>query len=543
MGWRSDRLVWRLALLGAIFSLELTAVTLWLDGAALSGSHGLSGFIGAWGAWILRAVVGFAVFFLTFSWLNYRPALLNAARASAGSGVDWRFFIAHAVSISLFGILSPLLYGALSSSLISNLAAAAWLATGLSAIAFGGFALIPPSLWLRIARNTGYLWMIAFIAVILACLTGNSSRSLWPWAAGITFRIVHVLVSPFIPDLVVHPATMEIGSQRFLVEIAPECSGLEGIGLMLAFGVTWLTFFRKQCRFPQALTLLPAGAALIFLLNSVRIAALILIGNAGAVRIAAGGFHSQAGWIAFNLIALGFTVAAGKIPWLSNTQSNAEPVPASRPAVMENPTAAWLMPFVMILAAGMISRALTGDFEWLYPLRFFAAAATLVFFRRTYAASALGIDWFGPVVGVVAFIVWVAPDWLSSVGAETMPTSLAMAEPFARNIWLTFRVLAAVVTVPIAEELAFRGFLYRRLLSADFESVSLRRFSWLALLASSLIFGALHGSRWFVGAIAGVLYALALLRRGRIADAIVAHAVTNALIAVDVLAFHHWELW
>jgi exosortase E/protease (VPEID-CTERM system) len=385
--------------------------------------------------------------------------------------------------------------------------------------------------------------MIAFIAVILACLTGNSSRSLWPWAAGITFRIVHVLVSPFIPDLVVHPATMEIGSQRFLVEIAPECSGLEGIGLMLAFGVTWLTFFRKQCRFPQALTLLPAGAALIFLLNSVRIAALILIGNAGAVRIAAGGFHSQAGWIAFNLIALGFTVAAGKIPWLSNTQSNAEPVPASRPAVMENPTAAWLMPFVMILAAGMISRALTGDFEWLYPLRFFAAAATLVFFRRTYAASALGIDWFGPVVGVVAFIVWVAPDWLSSVGAETMPTSLAMAEPFARNIWLTFRVLAAVVTVPIAEELAFRGFLYRRLLSADFESVSLRRFSWLALLASSLIFGALHGSRWFVGAIAGVLYALALLRRGRIADAIVAHAVTNALIAVDVLAFHHWELW
>jgi hypothetical protein len=57
-------------LLGAAFSLELLGITLWLDGAGLVGRHGVSGFIGAWGASILRAVVGFAVFFLTFSCLN-----------------------------------------------------------------------------------------------------------------------------------------------------------------------------------------------------------------------------------------------------------------------------------------------------------------------------------------------------------------------------------------------------------------------------------------------------------------------------------------
>src|ERR1035441_5240195 len=91
-----------------------------------------------------------------------------------------------------------------------------------------------------------------------------------------------VLISPFIAHLMVNPATMQIGSQRFYVEIADECSGLEGIGLMLAFGVTWIILFREQCRFPQAFLLLPAGAALIFLFNSVRIAGLILIGNAGA---------------------------------------------------------------------------------------------------------------------------------------------------------------------------------------------------------------------------------------------------------------------
>jgi exosortase/archaeosortase family protein len=99
---------------------------------------------------------------------------------------------------------------------------------------------------------------------------------------------------------------MFIRTEHFRVFIAPECSGLEGAGLMLAFGVTLLWLFRQECRFPQCLILLPGGIVLLFLLNSVRIAALVLIGNAGARQIAAGGFHSQAGWIAFNLIALAF---------------------------------------------------------------------------------------------------------------------------------------------------------------------------------------------------------------------------------------------
>ena len=541
VAWCTRGILPRLFFLGAAFSLELLAVTFWLDGAALTGRQGLGGFIGAWGAWILRAVVGFAVFFPTFCWLNYKPALLHAGREAAESRFDWRFFAAHLVSFSAFGVLSFYLYGTPRSRLISDMQAVAWLGTGLAAIACGGFALIRPYLWLRVLRSTGYLWIVAVVAMVLACIVGNSSRSLWPWTARITFQMTRVLISPFIAHLMVNPATMQIGSQRFYVEIADECSGLEGIGLMLAFGVTWIILFREQCRFPQAFLLLPAGAALIFLFNSVRIAALILIGNAGADRIANGGFHSQAGWILFNLTALGFTVALSKVQWLSNAKNELQ-----APSSVENPTAAWLMPFVMILAAGMLSRALTGDFEWLYPLRFFAAAATLVFFRQTYDRLEWKIDWFGPAIGVAVFILWIGLDRFVSPGTETMPSALASAAPLARNAWLTLRVAAAVITVPIAEELAFRGFLYRRLLSADFESVSLRelrRFSWIAILVSSVIFGALHGSRWFAGAVAGVLYALVMLRRGRIGDAVAAHATTNALIAVDVLAFHHWQLW
>ncbi|MGA2738457.1 MAG: CPBP family glutamic-type intramembrane protease [Bryobacteraceae bacterium] len=46
-------------------------------------------------------------------------------------------------------------------------------------------------------------------------------------------------------------------------------------------------------------------------------------------------------------------------------------------------------------------------------------------------------------------------------------------------------------TVPIPEELAFRGFLLRRLMAEDFESIPLGRVTWPALLVPSVAFGAL----------------------------------------------------
>ena len=109
-------------------------------------------------------------------------------------------------------------------------------------------------------------------------------------------------------------------------------------------------------------------------------------------------------------------------------------------------------------------------------------------------------------------------------------------------VWLIARVLGSVVVIPLAEELAFRGYLLRRLVAADFRTVSPDRLTGVAFVISSMAFGALHG-RWLAGTLAGVCYALAFCRRGRIGDAVLAHATTNALIAGDVLATGAWSLW
>ena len=185
----------------------------------------------------------------------------------------------------------------------------------------------------------------------------------------------------------------------------------------------------------------------------------------------------------------------------------------------------------MILGAGMVAGALTGRFEWLYPLRFFAAAGGVVGVpSQVFEALDWSVGWLGPAIGAGVFVLWIGLDRLMGGPVATaMPAALSASSAAARITWISFRVLAATVTVPIAEELAFRGFLLRRLVSQDFESVPFTRFTWFALLASSVLFGALHGSLWFAGIVAGLLYSFAVIRRGRIGEAVAAHATTNAL--------------
>jgi CAAX prenyl protease-like protein len=136
-----------------------------------------------------------------------------------------------------------------------------------------------------------------------------------------------------------------------------------------------------------------------------------------------------------------------------------------------------------------------------------------------------------------------ALDVFSHASQASMPAPLAAAPALARAAWISFRAFGAILTVPIAEELAFRGFLIRRVMRPDFESLDSRQFSWLAVVISSAAFGILHGARWPAGIAAGLIYAAAYLRRGRIGDAAAAHATTNLLIALTVLIVGQWNLW
>jgi exosortase E/protease (VPEID-CTERM system) len=538
----------RVAAVAALIGAEFVCATIAFDGDDLRGKAGhITALLARFGSPVSRSLVVFCALLAAFTWLLRKTEVAEFSGSAASISPRWPPLVVHLFAVAGFVLIGRSLYAAGQSTAAPDLLTLFLLAFASAAVVSAALAVLPWHRWKRALFLPGSLWLWSAAASILVAVTTDFARGMWLSATAFTFRLVRLLLLPFVPLTVLDPAHLRLGTRRFTVIISPECSGLEGVSLLLLFVGLWLILFRKECRFPQALLLLPVGAAIQFLLNAVRIAVLLLIGNSGARQIAAGGFHSQAGWIFFILVALGLCAAAGRIPWFTGSPAKSLSSPAV-PDHAESPwTASYLLPFLSILAAGMLSHAWSGGFEWLYPLRVVAPLAVFWFYRRDYRQlfSQPRPNMLFPVAaGFLVFAIWIAFDSLSGAPAHAaIPLPLERAWTPLRLFWISFRVFSAVVTVPLAEELAFRGFLIRRLRARDFHLLPPVSYSWAGLLISSAAFGLLHGSRWPAGVCAGLIYAILFVRRGRLADPVIAHAVTNACLAAAVLFLGYWQYW
>ena len=526
-------------MLAVLFAAEALLFSVWLDNASLASQNGfLPRFLGQWDAWIVRGVVGAAAIFFTFAYLKNKAALSTVSAEAGRPPVRWTLLAAHVGAMALFAFLSQELFGGGAGPLSPNVASALWLLVGVAGFLLAAFAFVAPTVWLRLLVETGYLSIYTVAAVTAACLAGAYIRELWAPMGRVTFALVELLLRPFLAEIVADPVKMTLGSPKFRVDIAPECSGFEGVGLILAFGVLWLCLFRREIRFPHALLLLPAGVVTIFLLNAVRLAALILIGDAGAPQIALGGFHSQAGWISFNIVALAFAVAARRVPWLTTAEARAQTAPAHAPTpppvaglTQGNPTAAFLLPFLSILLAGILATAVISRLYGCIP---FASSPRrgLLAIRKRYRP----LDW--RVTGLARR--WASP--FSRFGSLSAHDRKGEGRRDAGGTGGGYRNDAAGVrlglgywpqrwTTPLAEKLALRGYLPRRFTLSGFRD---RAGRILELAGAGRIFprfGLLHGQLGSPGCWPGFCTAGRCFGAGRFGDAVAAHAVTNALLA------------
>jgi exosortase E/protease (VPEID-CTERM system) len=422
---------------------------------------------------------------------------------------------------------------------------AAWLFAVVVTLGAWLGAMAPPRYLIGLARTRVGLLVGALVLGLFAFGIGRLTRGLWMPLRKLTFGMASGLLGSVAKGAFADPATLTFGTSAFAVEIAPQCSGYEGVGLTWAFLIGALWLFRDRFRFPRAFLLLAFGAVLPLVANVGRLVALVLVGSYVSPEIAAGGFHSYAGSILFCAVALGIVAGGLRSPWMSRPAPDGDRDGGGAGAAAGAPSGTssapspspYLVPFLAMTAAGLLSRAFSSTHaEPLQLLRPAAGVAALALSARAYREMSWRVSWTAVPAGLAVAAAWlVLGKLLPGGGAHE-------GAPAAGAGLLAARAATAVLLVPLVEELAFRGFLARRVMSANFEEVPATQLTFPAVAVSAAAFGVLH-QRPVLGVVAGLCYAWLYRRRGQLADAVVAHAVTNLALVAAAWLTGHWELW
>lgn len=188
---------------------------------------------------------------------------------------------------------------------------------------------------------------------------------------------------------------------------------------------------------------------------------------------------------------------------------------------------------------------------WSYALRLMVVTALLTLFSLPYLSFRPTAPAASIAIGVAVFLIWIGPDLLFGYRHSwpfenfLMGTAVTAIPPQLRTnvLFLFVRVLGTSILVPVVEELFWRGWLMRWLIDQNFLTVRIGTYAPSAFWIVALLFASEHGSFWEVGLAAGVIYNWWLIRTKNLADSILAHLVTNAILAAYVIAAGQWQYW
>jgi len=207
-------------------------------------------------------------------------------------------------------------------------------------------------------------------------------------------------------------------------------------------------------------------------------------------------------------------------------------------------TKPWL-PYVVPMAIYMAFLLVqtNANLLWVYPAKVIAVAAALIYFRKEYEELRPGLSLLAIIVGLVAIAIWIGIDpFYRKFGSGVAFDPTTIPSLAQRNMFLAFRIVGAVIVVPVMEELFWRAFLIRWLVNEDFKSVPVGTFTGLSFAVTVAMFGAEH-TQWLAGLICGALYNWLYYKRKNVFACVIAHAVSNAALAAWVLSRGDWKFW
>ncbi|MGE3309170.1 MAG: CAAX prenyl protease-related protein [Limisphaerales bacterium] len=230
--------------------------------------------------------------------------------------------------------------------------------------------------------------------------------------------------------------------------------------------------------------------------------------------------------------------------------------------IKKSPLLARVVPFAVFLLITVALQTSGGETSryWWYLAKTVVGAWLVWECRNVVAEMKWAFSWEAVAVGVAVFVMWVGLDpfypkqdelmFKLGFGKDPAETPPVIWNPFAAYgagsamgwFFVVVRTVGSTALVPMLEEVFYRSFLYRYLISPEFERVPLNRFHGVSLAVTCGVFAFTH-HQWLAGILCGIAYQGLVLRKNRIGDAMTAHAITNFLLAVWVVARPDWKFW
>ncbi len=235
-----------------------------------------------------------------------------------------------------------------------------------------------------------------------------------------------------------------------------------------------------------------------------------------------------------------------------------------RAASGDGDNAAWpfVLPMVIFLALVFVGNWREEWHAWAYAARTFIVGGLLIWLWPRLRRD---VEWthlpLGAAVGVFGLVQWVGMDKLLQLVRDQFPDDWRLAglwnllisgvrpgegydpvsqvlEPAGVIAFVAFvlvRTLGPVLVVPVMEELFWRNWLWRNIISPNnWRLAAIGEPDKIAFIGTCVAFSLVHPQR-LVSLVWALLIAWLLVRTRSIGACIVAHAVTNLLLALYVL--------
>src|SRR5580693_7220954 len=145
-------LIHRLVLFVLLFAAEWIPITHFVHKGRGGGS-------------LLYIAIAFSSFFMAIAYFRSKDSFQRISNQVMKIPIRWSILALHLVALGAFVGLSAISTG---DNPLGYLVAALWYAVGVATIVLAGCAFVPPALAIELVRSTGYAWVYALVAGVVA---------------------------------------------------------------------------------------------------------------------------------------------------------------------------------------------------------------------------------------------------------------------------------------------------------------------------------------------------------------------------------------